>query len=225
MSDCIRGCRRRYRHLDACTGTRDDGNECTGCQPRRASHGLLCWPCHRRLEQWLSNGPNSLAYAEYWLEANLPKGSGTRFDVEVRSEPEREPINLERWDTLTLLRDQVLGWLETHCKERNLTGPDTYTIQTASTYLTAWLDKLEESEWVRDMWDELAETMSQAHALAPWRPAVRRCPGIPCPECEECRLVIYGGEVDITCQSCYMMYTRETYDRWVYMLAEERAEA
>ena len=63
--------------------------------------------------------------------------------------------------------------------------------------------------------------MSEAHALAPWRPTVRRIPRVPCPGCEETNLVIFGGESDITCQSCGIMMTEDRFAMWERVLAEE----
>ena len=219
---CVRGCMRRNRHTDLC---RDD--DCTGCIPRTAQFGNLCWPCHRRLEEWLSNGENSLAHAEHQLHTNLTKNGGGGRDVKItRPEPDREPINLARYDQLQLLRDRLSGWLELHCAERNLTGPDVFTVRNSCAYLAQWVDKLEESPWVGDMWEELAEVMRDAHALAPWRAQLRRCKGVPCPECEQCKLVIYGGDDHVTCQTagCGMIYTREQYDRWTELLAWENSQ-
>lgn len=219
---CARGCTRRNRHQEAC-----DTDECPGCQPRTAAHGLLCWPCHHRLTEWLANGPNSLAYAEHWLHANLPRGvSSAGQDVKIRSlEPDREPVSLARWDALQLLRGRVQSWLELHCQEHSLHGPDLRTVRTSCAYLTQWIDKLEEAPWIADMWTELAEVMRDAHALAPWRAEVRRCKGVPCPECEQCTLVIYGGDDVVTCSGCHMIYTRQQYDRWTELLVWENRQA
>jgi hypothetical protein len=44
----IRSCTVRGEHLPTCDGYRGQ-RECTGCAPRPAEHGLLCWGCWERL--------------------------------------------------------------------------------------------------------------------------------------------------------------------------------
>jgi hypothetical protein len=46
----VRSCTVRGEHTQACTGWKGD-RECTGCLPRQAEHGLLCWSCWERLVQ------------------------------------------------------------------------------------------------------------------------------------------------------------------------------
>lgn len=50
---CARGCTLRDRHEPTC----EDPEQCRGCIPRRAAHGLLCFPCHRRLLQTFGSAP------------------------------------------------------------------------------------------------------------------------------------------------------------------------
>lgn len=49
---CARGCTRARLHVTDC-----DRDECGGCLPRDADHGLLCTPCHARLVQWIDAVP------------------------------------------------------------------------------------------------------------------------------------------------------------------------
>jgi hypothetical protein len=63
---CIRGCGIRNRHLPDCDGETPSGRPCKGCLPRRAEHGNLCWPCHRRLELMLTDAP----VVDRWLTGN-----------------------------------------------------------------------------------------------------------------------------------------------------------
>jgi len=111
------------------------------------------------------------------------------------------------------------------CEIKRLTGPPRHTIDADSHFLLMWLYGLEGVEWVGDWWESLAETMSQAHALAPWRPAMRRVPGVPCPGCAETNLVIFGGETDVTCLSCKIMLTEQRFELWgrVLRMGEEAA--
>lgn len=50
---CARGCILRDQHEPTC----EDRDRCRGCIPRRASNGLLCFPCHRRLLETLLAAP------------------------------------------------------------------------------------------------------------------------------------------------------------------------
>lgn len=72
----IRPCTHRDQHIDSCDGwayvwnterSREEatGRECTGCLPREARVGLLCWGCWNRLEA---------AYAEWDRFAAVVEG-------------------------------------------------------------------------------------------------------------------------------------------------------
>ncbi|MFJ9387724.1 hypothetical protein ACIRON_02815 [Nocardioides sp. NPDC101246] len=219
--ECVRGCSMYRRHLDEC-----EGGNCRGCLPRRAEHGHLCWPCHRRFELMLTDAPT----VSRWLTGNMRVGEGAaraKEDHEQRrgtGEPPA-PLKLEVTDLRDLLGDQLAAWVDDLCEHVRLSGPGRHSVETDSRYLLTWLSTVERLDWVGDWWTELAETMSQAHALAPWRPEMKRCKGIPCPQCEETNLVIFGGEEDVTCLSCRMIIPPGRYGIWVLALGQENAEA
>ena len=52
MTDCARGCTIARQHVTAC-----EDDDCRGCKPREAHHGLLCNGCHARLVDMLDNAP------------------------------------------------------------------------------------------------------------------------------------------------------------------------
>ncbi len=66
------------------------------------------------------------------------------------------------------------------------------------------------------VWDELADLMSRAHALAPWRPVPTHLDGIPC-RCGEVALHDHGDEVK--CWRCGKSYSREQYKILVKVMA------
>lgn len=210
------------RHLVECED-QDDG--CRGCLPARATNGQLCPTCHRRLELMLTDAP-----AVYrWLTGNLPSGdqaSRMKQDYERRSGGEKGvtetpvPLNVEILDQRDLIADQLTEWVDEWCEKHGLSGPDHHDVETDSQYLLTWLPGIERLDWIGDWWETFAETMSLAHALAPWRPAVRRLPGVPCPGCGETHLVIYGGESDVSCQSCRILMTEDRFDLWQRVLAD-----
>ena len=211
---CARGCTTRNRHATTC----DDRDKCRGCLPRTANHGRLCYPCHARMRQWFEQAPTIHA----WLGVNMATGEGAAPETDriTGSREQPTPIKLAVLDARDLLADQILELAEDLAGIVNAAKPRR-DIREQCAFLLRWLDRLEAQEWVGDWWDTLAETMSQAHALAPWRPSMTRCHGIACPECGETNLVIFGGDEDVTCASCRTMIGPERYAIWTRMLAEE----
>jgi hypothetical protein len=55
----IRACVQPGAHLPYCTGSssRDRTRPCQGCQPRAATHGVLCETCYGRLDRALTKWP------------------------------------------------------------------------------------------------------------------------------------------------------------------------
>lgn len=222
-SACIRGCALRRRHLTDCDGTTDD--TCRGCLPRRAEYGRLCWPCHRRFELMLHDAP--IAYR--WLTGSMSKTSGgidPNGRVTGGGDEAPAPLNVDILDVRDLLADRLACWVDDLAEDRNLTGPDTHTVAADAKWLRMWLTTVERLEWVDDWFDELAETLVSAHALAPWRPhGPKRVSGIPCPECAEVNLMIYAGESDVTCRSCGMIILEKHFALWEQIIADEQEAA
>lgn len=220
---CIRGCAMYRHHLDECTD-----ETCRGCLPRRASKGLLCDTCARRLELMIHDSPTVIR----WLTGNINDGG-----YERETEPEQgrvryygarhypAPIKVQLADLRDLLADRLTLWVDDWCEHKGLMGPERHTPEADSKYLLTWLHGICALDWVGDWWTEMAETMSEAHALAPWRPEVKRLPGVPCPGCSETNLVIYGGETDVACRSCNILMTEERFGLWQDVLKDERGVA
>lgn len=205
---CVRGCSLYLRHLADC----EDRDECRGCLPRRAEHGNLCWPCHRRFELMLTDSP--VVYR--WLTGNMATGSGAATDAErvTGSREQPAPIKVMVFDQRQLLADRLAAWVDDLCEHKGLTGPNRHSAESDARFLLTWLPGIEKLDWVGDWWEELAETLSDAHSLAPWRPEVKRIPRTPCPECAEVNLMIFGGESDVTCGSCRTMIPERHFGIW-----------
>ncbi len=217
-TECARGCTRKNRHLSEC-----EGDGCKGCEPRRAEHGRLCWPCHRRLELMLTQAE----ITERWLTGNLGSGikaAHAKDDADrIRSHKEPPaPLAVAILDARQNLRDRLACWVDDLCEDQNLTGPGRHTVEGDAKYLLTWLTTIERFEWIGDWFEELAETMGDAHVVAPWRPEFNRLRAIPCPECHESALGIFGGESDVTCTSCRAIYTPERYGIWTRVLLHEK---
>lgn len=228
-SACVRGCAIYRQHYADCDSLDPAGRECRGCLPRRATQGLLCDPCYRRLQLMLTDAP--VVYR--WLTGNMGAGqqaSRAKQDHERRSGGEKGvtetpvPVKIEVLDLRDLMADQLTEWVDEWCEKHGLTGPPRHDVPTDCAFLLTWLPGIVRLDWIGDWFEQVAQTMIDAHGLVPWRPAVRRVPKVPCPGCGETNLVIYGGEDDITCQSCKIMMTSDRFDLWQRVLkADEQA--
>ena len=218
---CIRGCSLYRQHLAEC-----EDEACRGCLPRRAQHGHLCWPCHRRFELMLTDAPTVWR----WLTGNMTAGEGAsraKEDFETRpggADGSPTPVKLDVLDLRDLLADRLACWSDDWAETHNVTAPR-HGIDADAEFLLRWLPGLERVDWIGDWWEELAETMTLAHALAPWRPAMRRVPLVPCPGCGETNLAIFGGESDVSCLSCRIVMTEDRFGLWERVLKAEKEEA
>lgn len=221
MTACIEGCTVRGQHVTDC----EDRDTCRGCLPRRASNGLLCWPCHRRFELMLTDAPTVWR----WLTGNMAAGSGAarpKQDYERKGgDGSPAPIKADVLDLRDLLADRLACWVDDFAEDVDLTKPErkpgVSTVEADAAFLLRWINSLELCDWIGDWWEELAETMSDAHALAPWRPEMKRVRGVPCPECEETNLAIFGGESDVTCLSCRALIPEAWFGLWEQILEGE----
>lgn len=211
---CTRGCALYRQHLTTCA----DRDECRGCLPRRATRGRLCEPCYRRLQLMLTDAPT----VHRWLTGNMTAGEGAaraHEDYERHGTPDPPaPLKVAILDARDLLADQLTEWVDEWCERHNLTGPGRHDVEVDTKFLLTWLPGIVKLDWIGDWWETLAETMSQAHALAPWRPAMRRLPKVPCPGCGEASLVIYGGETDVSCLTCRIIMAEDRFALWERVL-------
>ncbi len=216
-AECVRGCSLYNQHLTDC----EDRETCKGCLPRRADHGGLCHTCHRRLELMLHDAPTVVN----WLTGNLASGSSAAAngDIVKSSKELALPIKAGIYDERQAICDALAAWADDVAETLGVTGPLAHTPEQDSRFLLTWLTSIERLDPIGDWWDELAEHTSAAHALAPWRPAMRRVPGVPCPRCSETNLRIYGGESDVSCGSCSGMMREDEFELWQTVLKTEEA--
>lgn len=227
---CVRGCTSWGRHLSTCEGT--DEQPCRGCQPRRASHGHLCHPCHNRILEWMDtrhlhrliygevHPANNIRWAMHWLELNLGAGGAPATNNtkirHTKASSGTEPLNLARHEHIADGNAKITGWVDWLRDSRGLTSNPTTTIGRLQ-LLTAWLDHIEDHpEAIDAMHSELNDWMRDAHALAPWRAERRTIHGAECTDCGRRTIVRYGGEDRYTCTTCRANYDSEQYRRWEY---------
>lgn len=213
---CVRGCSIRNQHRAECEG------DCNGCLPRRAEHGDLCWPCHFRLRDMLTKA----TALDGWLGGNMTMGEGA---AKVRQDYERRggedgaptPLKIEIYDVRQQLRDHWSSWVDWLVEREGLHGPDHHDVERDAGYLLSWLDRVEAWDTIGDLLEHTAYLMSCAHALAPWRPEVKRVPRLECPECGEVNMVIYGGDSHVTCHSCRAVIPAEHLGIWERIVEQE----
>lgn len=221
---CLRGCSMGNRHLDDCDGTSPSGKPCRGCLPRRATDGLLCGSCYRRFELMLTDA----ATLDRWLTGNIEPGSQGVDEIghgkvkqKRKGEGSPAPLRVDLLDVRDLLADRLAIWVDHHCEDSGVTGPDRHNVEADSAHLLRWLNSIVWWDIVGDWWSELAECFTDAHALAPWRPVAKRVPKVACPECEEVNLVIFGGESDVTCLTCRTVITERMFGLWEQIVQQE----
>jgi hypothetical protein len=167
-----------------------------------------------------------------WLTGNMTAGEGaSRAKEDFESRPgggdgSPTPVKLDVLDLRDLLADRLACWADDWAESHHVTAPK-HGVDADAEFLLRWLPGLERVDWIADWWEELAETMSLAHALAPWRPVMRRVPGVPCPSatCGETNLAIFGGETDVTCLSCGTMIPEAHFGLWEAIMVSERTTA
>lgn len=221
MTSCARGCTIARRHARDCS----DAGDCLGCQPRDAEHGLLCHGCHKWLLDMLATAPGQVALLETAKAASLAhpfEDAGERR----ADDGAPTPYSLAVHDTIMALTDILNAWVDMLCEDYCMAGPADHDVASVAAWLTAQHRRLEACDGIADLWEELSEVMSQAHALAPWREEMTRVKGVPCPCCHRCSLVIFGGDEDVTCLRCHEVIPPGRYARWVHEHVErmQRAE-
>jgi len=167
------------------------------------------------------------AAVDVWLSGNIGNGEESpkfRQDYEQAHAAEDgspTPLRLQVYDARQELRDHWAEWVEWLCERESLHGPDEHTVERDATYLLTWIDRIEAWDTIGDLWGQTAWLVSCAHALAPWRPEKRRLGQLPCPECGEANMVIYGGDAHCTCMSCGAVILAEHLGLWEQIAREE----
>jgi uncharacterized CHY-type Zn-finger protein len=250
--------------------------------PREAEHGLLCYSCHKRLENYLQH-----AYGQWLLlQATVEPSTEQKLTVETTAkirdgwrtstdQPfqgpyarqigavafESEPLRVAAKDVAQEMSDHLAELVERLVDDYHARGPERvqteyernggmrkvwrpanlyrehegyewvepptrFEVDSAATWLRAQIERLEHCDDIADVFEALADVMSRAHALAPWREQVAKVKGIPCPECQRVSLVRFGGDENVTCLTpwCKSSFTPQRYGIWVQMLAAEQED-
>jgi hypothetical protein len=160
-----------------------------------------------------------------WVSVHLPRGSRPRqvsTDRIRRTKGEPPlPIDLDIFDMGETIYASLSGWVGLLVADTSLTGPTRHAVEDLAGFLATHITAVECQPWVVDAWEELAYVTHQSHSLAPWRPELKRCKGIPCPDCEAMALAIFGGQDDVQCLECGTLIPQERYDIWTRMLSDE----
>jgi len=252
VTDCIRGCVQARQHIeacedqDACKGCEpreaDYGLLCYGCHVRLLDwlknapwqHYLLGYAAEPNLSQALNDAiratifgapsPLNVAAASAmtdltdilsgWVEM-LADQFALSGPVSVSTQSQREnpqgPQLNPRWSFYA--GESV--WCD---------PPPLFEIRAACTWLSAQIERLESHPAIGDLWGELGEVMSQAHALAPWREEAARLKGIACPECHAYTLARFGGDEHVTCTRCNVHLPPKRYAIWIRELIDRRGQ-
>jgi hypothetical protein len=217
---CARGCLQRDRHAN-CT---DDN--CTGCLPKRARHGVLCETDHNRLTAWLT-GDRGLTWAYGWLGENIARGGTTaaRQDWQRPAGKDGPPLPIRETvhDIRVKLSDRVYEADEQVRDEFDRPARDTpFDLAQSCQFLRAWLTKIEEVEHLAlHIYELFDEVMRETRLACPWADRPRPIIGIACPHCETESLARYPGDENVTCRTCWAKIAKERYTIWVRMLADE----
>ncbi len=235
MTPCARNHTVPGEHTPPCTCTRecpDHDGHCPSCRPVQADRGLLCGRCAQRLEGLLGAEeglaePGAEIHGLPWAYDALQDAYPSLSQAPSSGGSSIEDAEAERLSSVVSLRadihDVLAAWAEAIAEQAGLLGgriiirPDRKTgraldprarMRRRAEWLLAHGDVLHAHPAVAEAWQELADLMSRAHALAPWRPAPTKLEGIPC-RCGAVELHDHGDE--ILCWACRRSLTREEY--------------
>lgn len=238
MTTCARSHTVQGQHAPGCTCTRecpDHDGHCPGCLPAPADRGLLCSSDSRRLRGFLGaeegldpeHPVHGLPWAwdalgdAYPSLSQAPGGGGSGVD-----DPEAE-----RASSVISVRadiaERLLYWTFAVMNSTGLAGPDVpapqrLSVRRSAAFLLVQAEALETHPEVSNAWDELADVMSRAHALAPWRPPPSHLKGIPC-RCGELSLHHHGDVIKCWSGACGRVYSAEEYAVLTKVLAHRFA--
>lgn len=233
MTPCVRSHAVLGEHVPPCTCTREcpeHEGHCTGCRPVEATRGLLCDQDGRHLAGFLGaeegldpeHPVHGLPWAYDHLEHAYPSlsqapGSGGSSIEDAEAQRLAHVVDLRKD-----MHDVVTSWVEAVSEHMDWIGPylpdppagltpdarRRLRLRRRAEWLLSHPDALHSHPAVAEAWQELADLMSRAHALAPWRPAPTHLDGIPC-RCGATELHDHGDE--ILCWACRRSLTREEY--------------
>lgn len=224
MSPCVRSHTHPGEHTPPCTCTRecpDHDNHCPGCAPAEATRGLLCDRDSRILRGHLGAeeglDPDRPVHGLPWAWEHLQHAYPSLSQAPSSGGSSIEDAEAERLAAVVSLRadiaERLLFWTFAVMNATGLAGPDIpaterLTVRRCSAFLLVQAEHMEHHPSVAEAWQELADLMSRAHALAPWRPAPTRLEGIPC----RCGAkALYDHTDEVKCWACGYTMDREQY--------------
>lgn len=145
---------------------------CPGCQPRTATHHLLCTQCVTRLDNWLAppKNPESLLAINAWLASN--QGQHPRTPTTLHRNTSNRPHNDHATAVITcrqaietVIRELADDFTTTH----HLTKHPTPTLEAVITRLRPYQPMLHRWPPITDHIPHITDLVNTAHGLAPWR--------------------------------------------------------
>lgn len=233
MTPCVRLHSTPNEHTPPCTCTTqcpDHEDHCPGCLPVEAEHGLLCSTCSRRLRGFLGaeeglGEPGRESHGLPWAWEHLEHAYPSLSQAPGKGGSSVDDPEAERLAAVVSLRadvaERLLFWTLAVMNASRRAGPDIpaperLAVRRCATWLLGQVETLESHPDVAVAWQELADLMSRAHALAPWRPVPTEVRGIPC-RCGALALHDHGAEY--VCWACRWVFTPEQFRVWVRVLA------
>jgi len=170
---------------------------CTGCMPRPAGHGMLCWSCWKKVEEALSIAYDMMTHLRSIARAQQQDTSGVRtasgWVIPV-------PNTWRMADELLML---IGGPTEGF--------PSTANVFEVDAIAERYLDEIDPDLWVaREAGAEdavrFAQLMQSAMAQHPMAEYAHRITNIRCPKCSLRTLLwkpplSFEGEISIDCQN------------------------
>lgn len=243
MTPCARNHTIPGEHTPPCTCTQEcpeHEGHCKGCRLVEEDRGLLCARCAQILEGFLG-GQEGLGeegrevHGLPWAYDHIENAYPSLSQAPSSGGSSIEDAEAERLANVVSLRadihDVLQAWADAVADESRMDRPGSqpalvsrgiklgtaqrYRVRRRAEWLLAHAEALHSHPAVAEAWQELADLMSRAHALAPWRPAPTQLVGIPC-RCGALALNDYGDQV--MCTACRWSFTPETYRIWTKVL-------
>lgn len=227
---CARLHTARDRHDDDCPGL----DVCTGCQPAPARYGRLCGPCYSRIRYWLRYGHELVMHA--FTQRTPGLGSSlTQTDRVDSSRTWQLPFNEAAVTATDLFFGQLADVVKNHASELHIAPPgflfdrwrrdqdvpgfpkDT-DLGKADVLLSELIrfelahgSKIAALDTIVVWYEELSDMVRTLRGQFPIDPPPVRPRTVPCPVCDQHRLVIRRTVDDVETIRCdYCQWTPST---------------
>lgn len=211
------------------------GQECPGCLPTLAEHGLLCPWCWSSLHRVVSDVGTVLEVLGMYQRADLA-ASGTPPDAVARGgDPAGRTVLSMALLEADELRSMLESWAGVVVEEHPVTlrGPASGPWRgNVVAWLGPHLPWVAGQGWASTLLQELRSEVSRLRARFPWPADVERArqvPGVRCPRCDQVSLTYSpprwaGNQFRVSCENpdCGRMFSEAEWTRLVGLL--ERTE-